>query len=167
MSTTFPPGYLSYPTVIANTGPRDKKKMLELRFCPHVERFLSNRAVQDAKVARKQLHTENANVVIRFPPLNPVLNRQPPDIAEEESSLPPPVSHHPLSTPLRTHDPYLRHRHLPLMQPTQTYHATHLRMSLTPHPPRCKKPLGEPSRCGRQPGNATWHPHRMNGSLRR
>ena len=78
----------SYPTVTADTGPRDKKKTLQLKFRPHIERFLSNGAVQDAKEARKQLHTEYVDAALRARPLNPVLNLQPPDIAEEESFLP-------------------------------------------------------------------------------
>ena len=86
--TALQPGHPSYPTVTADSGPRDKKKTLQLEFRTLIERFLSNGAVQDAKEARKQLHTEYVDAAIRARPLNPVLNLQPPDIAKEESSPP-------------------------------------------------------------------------------
>ena len=86
--TALQPGHPSYPIVTADSGPRDKKKTLQLKFRPNIERFLSNGAAQDAKEARKQLHTEYVDAALRARPLNPVLNLQPPDIAEEESILP-------------------------------------------------------------------------------
>ena len=82
------PRHPSYPIVTADSGPKDKKKTLQLKFRPHIERFLSNGAVQDAKEARKQLHTEYVEAALRTRSSNPVLNLQPPDISEEETILP-------------------------------------------------------------------------------
>ena len=88
LATALQPGHPSYATVTADSGPRDMKRTLQRRFGPQVLRFFTNGAVQDAKEARKQLHTEYVDAAIRARPLNRVLNLQPPDIAEEESSLP-------------------------------------------------------------------------------
>ena len=86
--TCLQPDHPSYPTVTADPGPRDMKKTLQRRFGPQVLRFFVDGAVQDAKVARSILHTEHVDAALRARPLNRVLNLQPPDIAEEELSLP-------------------------------------------------------------------------------
>ena len=64
------------------------KKTLQHRFGNKVLRFCENGAVQDAKEARIVLHTEHVESAIATRPPNRVLNLQPPDIADEEVSLP-------------------------------------------------------------------------------
>ena len=64
------------------------KKTIQHRFGNQVLRFFVDGAVQDAKETRNLLHTEYVDSAIRSRPLNRVLNLQPPDIAEEETSLP-------------------------------------------------------------------------------
>jgi len=64
------------------------RRKLQSRFGDQVLRFFVNGAIQDAEEVRKQLHTEYVDSNIRSRPPNRVLNLQPPDIAEEETSLP-------------------------------------------------------------------------------
>ena len=88
LATALQPDHPSYPTVTADPGPRDKKVTLQRRFGSQILRFFRNGAVHDAKEARKQLHTEYVDAAIRARPLNQVLNIPPPEIAEEENTLP-------------------------------------------------------------------------------
>ena len=64
------------------------KTTLQRRFGSQVLRFFVDGTIQDAKEARKQLHTEYVESSLQARPLNRVLNLQPPDIAEEENVLP-------------------------------------------------------------------------------
>ena len=88
LATSLQPGHASYPTVTADPGPRDMKATLQRRFGSQVLRFFVDGAIQDAKEARKQLHTEYVESSLQARPPNRVLNLQPPDIAEDETVLP-------------------------------------------------------------------------------
>ena len=90
LATCLQPDHPSYPTVTADSGPRDMKKTLQRRFGDQILRFSNNGAVQNAEVARTILHTEYVDYTIRARPHNRVLNQQPPDINEEEITLPRP-----------------------------------------------------------------------------
>ena len=88
LATCLQPDHPSYPTVRRDPGPRDMKKTLQSKFSNQVLRFSTNGAVRDAKEARRELHTEYVASAIEARPPNRVLNLQPPDIADEETSLP-------------------------------------------------------------------------------
>ena len=78
----------SYPIVTADSGPRDMKGTLQRRYGAIVNRFCTDGAVQDAETARAELHTEYVDAAIRARDNNRVLNTPPPEINEEELSLP-------------------------------------------------------------------------------
>ena len=88
LATSLQTGHPSYPTVTADPGPRNKKKTLQRRFGDQALRFFVNTAIQDAKEVRMQLHTQYVDSTIRARPPSRVLNLQPTDIAEEDTSLP-------------------------------------------------------------------------------
>ena len=80
----------SYATVTADSGPRDKKGTLQRRYGARVLKYCTNGAVEDAKAARAELHTEFVDAAIRARSNNRVLNTPTPDIDEEELTLPRP-----------------------------------------------------------------------------
>ena len=88
LATCLQPNHPSYPTVRADPGPRDMKKTLQQKFGDKVLRFCENGAIRDAKEVRQLLHTEFVESAIATRPPNRVLGLPPPDIAEEEDSLP-------------------------------------------------------------------------------
>ena len=84
LATCLQPEHPSYPSVTVDPGPTDVKKTLQRMFSNQVLHFFVDEAGQDAKEARNLLHIEYVDCTIR----SRLLNLQPPDIDEEEKSLP-------------------------------------------------------------------------------
>ena len=88
LATCLQPDHPSYHTLTADSGSRAMKKTLQRRFGNQIMRFSNNGAVQNAEAARTVLRTEYVDSAIKARPHNRVLNEQPPDINEEEITLP-------------------------------------------------------------------------------
>ena len=75
--------------VTADSGPRNKKQTLQRRFNPKVTAY-TNRdgVVQDAELARKEIHTAAVRDSIQARGVNRVLGTAAPPVHQEEEELP-------------------------------------------------------------------------------
>jgi len=78
----------SFPTVTADSGPREMKQTLQRRYHAQVESFTGeDGAIVDAAVAREAIHHTAAEESIRARGINSVLGTPAPTISEEEEGL--------------------------------------------------------------------------------
>ena len=89
LATHLQEGHPSFPVVTAYSGPRNKKQTLQRRFNPMVTAY-TNRdgVVQDAELARKEIHTAAVRNSIEARGVNRVLGTAAPPVRQEEEDLP-------------------------------------------------------------------------------
>ena len=88
LAKSLHPTHPSFNIVTSSSGPRSMKHTLQSCFAPLLTPHLSENIILNPKPVIKILHTEAVASAIASRAPNRVLESPPPDIAEEESSLP-------------------------------------------------------------------------------
>ena len=88
LGTYFQPNHASFPVVTANSGPRRKKKTLQLSFADQVSDLLVDGCVEDIKEARKVIHTRAVEEAIASRGPNGVLGSAALDVDTGKVGLP-------------------------------------------------------------------------------